>query len=302
MTKKCFNSKILLFGEYAVVRHGNALCIPYPLFEGALRFPNDKGRVDQELRALSTYLSRLKKSGELLCHFDVSSFEFDVGQGLYFDSTIPQGYGVGSSGALIAAVYDRYKIQVDENEESIPRLKKIFSQMESHFHGSSSGIDPLISYINKPIIIDSAGNIGAVDIPDSKVGSGAIFLLNTGRDRKTEPLVNLFLEKCKTESFSKLCDHVLLPINDSCVSAFLEGDYLSLYEFFRELSDFQFRHFSPMIPKLFNEIWSDGLKYENYYLKLCGAGGGGFLLGMTQDFDQAAQALSGHEIRPLFRF
>ena len=37
---------------------------------------------------------------------------------MYFDSSIPEGYGVGSSGALVAAVYDYYandKITVLEN-------------------------------------------------------------------------------------------------------------------------------------------------------------------------------------------
>ena len=37
---------------------------------------------------------------------------------MYFDSSIPQGYGVGSSGALVASIYDKYaadKITVLEN-------------------------------------------------------------------------------------------------------------------------------------------------------------------------------------------
>jgi mevalonate kinase len=57
---------------------------------------------------------------------------------MYFDSTIPQGYGVGSSGALVAAIYDKYaqdKITVLENltREKLLQLKNIFSQMESFF-------------------------------------------------------------------------------------------------------------------------------------------------------------------------
>jgi mevalonate kinase len=48
---------------------------------------------------------------------------------MYFDSSIPQGYGVGSSGALVAAIYDRYaqdKITVLENltREKLLQLKK----------------------------------------------------------------------------------------------------------------------------------------------------------------------------------
>jgi mevalonate kinase len=56
---------------------------------------------------------------------------------MYFDSSIPQGYGVGSSGALVAAIYDRYaqdKITVLENLTRESYCKKnIFSQML--FHG-----------------------------------------------------------------------------------------------------------------------------------------------------------------------
>ncbi len=51
--------------------------------------------------------------------------------GLYFDSSIPQGYGVGSSGALVAAIYDKYaknKITVLENltREKLLTLKAYF--------------------------------------------------------------------------------------------------------------------------------------------------------------------------------
>jgi mevalonate kinase len=50
---------------------------------------------------------------------------------MYFDSTIPQGYGVGSSGALVAAIYDKYaqdKITVLENltREKLLQLKTYF--------------------------------------------------------------------------------------------------------------------------------------------------------------------------------
>ena len=57
-----------------------------------------------------------------------------------------------------------------------------------------------------------------------------------------------------------------------------------------------------MIPKLYADLWQEGLKYEGYYLKLCGAGGGGFLLGITQNFYHAIELLKGHEVRPLYRF
>jgi mevalonate kinase len=58
---------------------------------------------------------------------------------MYFDSSIPQGYGVGSSGALVAAIYDRYaqdKITVLENLTREKLLQqKIYSLKWKVFHG-----------------------------------------------------------------------------------------------------------------------------------------------------------------------
>jgi len=298
---KPFSSKILLFGEYSIIRDSMALTIPYELFEGVLKFRKGENIVDRELKHFSQHLKNLSEKDELIFNFDTASFEFDVSQGLFFDSTIPQGFGVGSSGALCAALLHRYS-DITAEHQDISYLKKIFSQMESHFHGSSSGIDPLISFLNTPLLISNGPDIKTVEIPEFLEGEGGIFLLNTGRARRTEPLVNLFLEKCSQPSFSQLCDNVLSPITDNCISAFLDGDVDSLYEFFRELSDFQYRHFSPMIPKLFKDAWRDGLKYEDYYLKLCGAGGGGFILGMTKNFKEAVKSLNQYEIRPLYKF
>jgi mevalonate kinase len=126
--------------------------------------------------------------------------------------------------------------------------------------------------------------------------------MNTGRSRKTEPLVNLFLEKCKGQEFNDLCNSILLPVTNGCIEDFLEGNIDSLYANFERLSRFQLQHFTPMIPALFRDVWAQGLEGKRYALKLCGAGGGGFLMGMTKDFALAGQSLNGHELRPLFKF
>ena len=103
LNSKIFHSKLLLFGEYSIIKKGNALAVPYPLFEGQLRFKTQENqqqnsRIDPELRAFSQFLKH-HDNKQLKEIIDVDSFFFDVGQGLYFNSSIPQGYGVGSSGA-----------------------------------------------------------------------------------------------------------------------------------------------------------------------------------------------------------
>jgi mevalonate kinase len=230
--EKKFYSKVLLFGEYSVIQHSMGLCIPYTLFDGRLTFRRDNSSViDPELKAFSLFLKQLIDSKQINFQFDITSFEFDISQGLFFDSTIPQGYGVGSSGALVAAIFDRYE-QENHSSVDISKLKKIFSQMESHFHGASSGIDPLISYLNSPILIKNKNEIGSVTIPNFPKGLGGIFLLNTKRSRKTEPLVNLFLEKSSNEHFSSMCENVLVPITNNCIEHFLSADTKNLLDDF----------------------------------------------------------------------
>jgi mevalonate kinase len=300
MDKRTFNSKVLLFGEYSIIKDSMALSIPYDKFGGSLSFKYDKS-IDPELRDLSKYLKSMFARSEYEMSFDIDSFEFDVGRGLFFDSSIPQGYGLGSSGALVAAIYSNY-FKSSKGNLSISEMKNIFAQMENYFHGASSGVDPLISYEEAPMLINGKGpDVCSVTIPDYSSGDGAIFLLNTGRPRRTEPLVNLFLEKCKGEEFDRLCQKVLLPITNGCITSFMEGNVSSLFEFFRQLSDFQYRHFTPMIPTLYQDLWKEGIDDGLFYLKLCGAGGGGFILGMTKDFEQTTQLLGHYEIRPLLK-
>lgn len=298
---RSFTSKVLLFGEYSVIRYSMALAIPYPLFQGLLRFnPSGQSQIDNELKAFAQFVKKSVDEGSLH-QFDENSFLFDVGQGLYFDSTIPQGFGVGSSGALVAAIAERYYKQ-NLKRMDVTGLKTLFAELEAHFHGSSSGFDPLVSYLNSPILVGENRELVTARIPNYDEGKGCLFLLNTGRARRTEPLVNLFLEKCKLESFDHLCRDQLTVYTNQCIHAFLEKNIEDLIVNFKKLSDFQFHHMKPMIPKLFQDLWSRGLHHGNYSLKLCGAGGGGFLLGMTENLETVKSEFSNHEIRPLFRF
>lgn len=303
LNSKSFSAKVLLFGEYSVIRKSNALAIPYSLFDGKLIFPKEIQRApDAELQAFSKYIKRLIEKDELGFEFDDRSFSFDISGGLLFDSSIPQGFGVGSSGALCAAVFDQYSKLKPSQKDDIYFLKECMSKLESHFHGSSSGVDPLISYLNSPILINGSNRFEKVSIPDYKEGEGSIFLINTGRARRTEPLVNLFLEKCSSKDFTYLCDRVLAPMTNRCIDSFLGNNIKDLFDQMRELSIFQFEHFKPMIPNLYQDFWEQGVKSGKYYLKLCGAGGGGFILGITKDINSVAEEFKNTEIRPLFYF
>ncbi len=301
--KKSFPSKILLFGEYTIIRNSKALAIPFEIFEGILTFPKtnqEKGgsSVDSELLAFSQYLKNIKFPFDD-CSLDADSFRFDVSQGLTFESSIPQGFGVGSSGALCSAIFQRYGHVPMALLSNPKKMKSIFAVLENHFHGESSGIDPLISFYTKPILMDSQREISIIDIVPPHKGEGEIFLLNTGRARRTEPLVSLFLEKCKSDHFISTLDERIIPTANDCIDLFLEGNYQLLEKKFRDLSSLQYDFFLEMIPKLFRPIWKEGLTSEDFSLKLCGAGGGGFILGFTRDLSIAKKRLGNFDIRPV---
>jgi len=297
-----FCSKLLLFGEYSIIRESNALAIPYPLFEGGLCFQvdnqNKEYSIDRELKSFAQYL-KSNECARLRKILDVDSFSFDVSQGVYFHSSIPQGYGVGSSGALCASVFDYYSKNIDDEKSDIDFLKDVFSLMESYFHGSSSGIDPLISFLKSTILIEKGKKAQVINLKKPVEQNGELFLLNTGRARRTEPLVNLFLEKCKSSSFFNSFEKQLVPITNECIKYFLKGDFVHLERSFNSLSEFQYHNMKEMIPSLFRELWTKGLETDHFKLKLCGAGGGGFILGFTQNLELAKNYFNGLEVRPI---
>ena len=307
-----FYSKILLFGEYGIIQDSKGLSIPYNFYNGALKSdenPTEEAKKsNQSLVKFVAYLKQLQTDQPELVTFNIEVLQNDVNEGMYFDSSIPQGYGVGSSGALVAAIYDKYatnKITVLENitREKLLQLKSVFSNMESFFHGKSSGLDPLNSYLSLPILINSKDNIEAAGIPSqSATGKGAVFLLDSGIVGETAPMVNIFMENLKDQGFRKMLKSQFIKYTDSCVENFLQGDMKSLFKNTKELSKVVLSNFKPMIPEQFHQIWQNGIETNDYYLKLCGSGGGGYILGFTQDFEKAKVSLKDYKLEMVYQF
>ena len=307
-----FYSKILLFGEYGIIQDSKGLSIPYNFYNGALKRevnPSEEAiKSNENLKRFVSYLETLQSEQPELVTFDLVTLKNDVATGMFFDSSIPQGYGVGSSGALVAAIYDKYaqhKITVLENltREKLLKLKMIFGQMESFFHGKSSGLDPLNSYLSIPILINSKDNIEATGIPTQSLeGNGAVFLLDSGIVGETAPMVTIFMEKLKDQGFRKMLKSEFIKHTDACVENFLGGDIKSLFANTKKLSKVVLNNFKPMIPEQFHGIWQKGIDSNDYYLKLCGSGGGGYILGFTQDLEKARVSLKDYKLEVVYQF
>ena len=304
-----FYSKILLFGEYGIIKDSKGLSIPYNFYNGALKIIDVNTSLAKDSNTkLFKFYDYLKNLNSPLVNFNLDKFHSDLKLGMYFDSSIPEGYGVGSSGALVAAIYDYYandKITVLENltREKLLKLKDIFSNMESFFHGKSSGLDPLNSYLSIPILINSKKDIKVTGIPSQqRVGEGAVFLLDSGEVSTTAPMINIFMEKMKKDGFRKMLNEKFIKYTNKCVEDFLNGDLGSLFQNTKNLSKIVFDNFKPMIPNKYHSLWKKGIENDSYFLKLCGSGGGGYILGFAKDIEKAKKELIGHKIEVVYHF
>ena len=295
-----FYSKILLFGEYSVICNSMGLTIPYKKYSGRFQKDNnldkESKRSSESLFGFYKYLLKLSEQKELLASMDLSGFKADLENNLYFNSNIPQGYGVGSSGAICAAAYDRYSTNklIINGSKSLAKLKQVFAQMESYFHGVSSGLDPLNSYLKKPLLIHDKETIELIDKPNGLNSDKLVtFLVDTRMSGETEHLVNIFFDKCQHYKFYKEIKNKQIPLNNKCITLYMDGDINEFLTEVKKLSKFFYEHFKPMIPLTFRELWEKGISGSTYTIKLCGSGGGGFLLGFTRDFEATKKEFNG---------
>ncbi len=295
-----FNSKILLFGEYSLMKGSMALSIPYKNFSGQLKFDEESegGRSKHiSVSYLGEYLDFLEKNN-FANIIDLQSFKSDLEHGLYFECNIPISYGLGSSGAIVAAIYNAYSLLRDNT--NLAELKTIFSRMESYYHGKSSGLDPLVSYLNKAILITDDNKLKTIELSrDRNQNALDIFLIDTKSSGETQPLVNWFLEKYENKDYCKKIQKQLIPINNNCIVNYLASKDDELIKNLKLLSEFTFENLNPMIPASIKEIWKKGLETSNYYLKLCGSGGGGMMLGFSSNLVNARHELQDYEIHSL---
>ncbi|HHH55226.1 MAG TPA: hypothetical protein ENK91_16305 [Bacteroidetes bacterium] len=269
---KTYPSKILLFGEYSVIDNSNALAIPFDKFYGSWEFNEN---VDNEI--FSPYLGYLKKINwnNFDVKFDIEKLKKDISKGLFFKSNIPEGYGAGSSGALSAAIYDKY---FKYKPKDINSTKRNLAQIEGYFHGTSSGIDPLVSFLNKGVLVKNTKDIEILEIGKNYLENYDLYLLDSKKPRETKHFVDIYNKQIKSEEFLKSDLNYLIDINNNLIDSFLKNDEVDMFDFYKEISKFQIKYFEKMIlPEIF-PVWKNSIESKEFAIKLCGAGGGGFYL------------------------
>ena len=219
---------------------------------------------------LYNYIIKNESLSEII-NFQI--FKNDIDSGLYFNSNIPIASGLGSSGALVSSIINKYS-KIDLSSIQIEELKKIMSIIESKFHGNSSGFDPLVSFFNKPIML-SAGNIKLLN--DLKFPNFKIYLVDSKISSSTLEMIKIFNQKISQEDFLSSYNSSFIKTTNECIYN-LMYDSDNFKDSIKNLSEITFKNMNEMIPESLKEIWQEGLKSNKYYMKLCGSGGGGFFL------------------------
>ena len=274
MDKNFFYSKILLFGEYGIMLNSDALSIPFKKFSGYLQKSNlisNEQRISNiKLIELYNYIIKNESLSKII---NFQNFKNDIDSGLYFNSNIPIASGLGSSGALVSSIINKYS-KIDLSSIQNEELKKIMSIIESKFHGNSSGFDPLVSFFNKPIML-SAGNIKLLN--NLKFPNFKIYLIDSEISSSTSEMIELFNQKKTQKDFLSVFNSSFIKITNECIyNLMYSSDHFK--DSIKNLSETTFENMNEMIPESINEIWQEGLQSNKYFLKLCGSGGGGFFL------------------------
>ena len=159
-------------------------------------------------------------------------------------------------------------------------MKQDLIALENYFHGRSSGMDPLCIFWDLPVLQDEKG-LRRWESP-LNWGNWQVFLLDSEQARSTRQLVNTYREKLKDPAFVSAVEKISHSA-EACIKWLLKGEPLVFGKYLRRLSEHQLKHWAFLIPEHMVLIWEEGLSSGDYYMKLCGAGGGGYFLGFARE-------------------
>lgn len=267
-TSHRYPAKLMLFGEYTALLGGHVLATPLTTlwadWDFGHRFPHPEiSRICHEVTKTYPFLT-----------FDHQKWQNWLQNEGYLRSSVPVGYGLGSSGNLIAAIYDGFFTTENDLQPDLLTLKAILGQLESYFHGSSSGVDPLISYTQKTLLFTPQE---VAETPLSPDLLSLFHTLDSGQRRNTEALVKDFKSRLSATHFKNHME-TLAQYNLKAIEALTTQNVTELKMQYHNISSLQFSHLHHLITDNLKEDWKKGLDTGENMLKICGAGSGGYYL------------------------
>ena len=294
---RSLSAKLLLFGEHAVLEGGTGLATSWSGRTMRWRADaSDSARAADSRRLLEEFIAWLDGEG-LGSELDLVAARDVLTAGEWLDTDIPIGYGLGSSGAACAAVADRFGPS-DLGARDAGALRELFARMEACFHGKSSGIDPLVIFLDRALRFRGEV-VEAVALPPAGAALH-LFLVDTGIPRRAGDLIARFRERWTDAGWRNAFRECVIGANERAVQAFLAGRAGELWDAVDVLSRAELDLMDAMIPAQFREPWAESLEDEGFRIKLCGAGGGGFLMAWARDAGQLEARFSRTRIELVY--
>ncbi|MEE9372127.1 MAG: hypothetical protein V3V00_03660 [Saprospiraceae bacterium] len=259
LKSKKYPAKLLLFGEHLILDGADGLAIPFDRYGGKWT----KGQGSDPLKCFFQHLLDLP-------FIHLKNLEEIINGKIHFKSDIPRGYGLGSSGALCAAIYEKAVPEFYKKEGGT--ILTELAEIEGFFHGKSSGMDAYVALYNNPILFKDR-KTEVINLDLSKLPF-SIFLLDSGIPRESKSLINRFTKKNDDHMVIK----ELVKTSDLLVGYLMSQSFAHFQNKMKALSQYQYDLLDYMIVATIKPIWKNSLTADDYSIKLCGAGGGGFYL------------------------
>ena len=285
--------KIILAGEHFVVLGAPAVSMAVNLHAFATAQATPDGELKVEANIPLSILGRGERASrpdtkELLEPFRLAARESldslerrKAGVSIEVECKIPIGAGLGSSAAtavaIIAATSRAYGAKLDR-----PRICQIAFGPESYLHGSPSGVDQATSTYGGLIQFSKPDKVKRLRLKRMP----SILVCDTNVHRSTKSLVGSVVKRAQSDSetFRSRLGEVS-EISASVVRALRRGDDVELGELMNRNHELlvQIGVSHPMLDRLVRAAREAGA----FGAKMTGAGGGGCMIALCEDEEEA---------------
>jgi mevalonate kinase len=142
----------------------------------------------------------------------------------------------------------------------------------------------LIPLLNRPLLINPEPAGITVVNPAKFLNSCTLFLIDSRTTGKTSNLVAGFLAQYREQAgFRQAVDGAFIPTVNGIIESVLTADFKAFDPLMARYSEFQLDRLPHLIPTGMRKYFVRGIETGEFFLKICGSGGGGFMLGFSRD-------------------
>ena len=181
-------------------------------------------------------------------------------------------------GEIIAAAHEE-RFTRKKHDASFPEqaVRYVLSEAGIEFKDLSA-----VSFYDKPVLING-GKASLIDESYmNHLRNYKISLIDSGVKRKTEHFVNLFNEKLVNPEWKQKYIEEIVPLNNAMIDQYLKNETFDFVINWKKLSELSLHYYKEMIIPSIETNWNS-LYNKNNYIKINGAGGGGFYIFLSEN-------------------